>query len=198
MVRPMRSVDVVVRGVCASCNGGWMSASELAFLEAAQPALVGNEIILTPAQQGVVSRWAVKTALMLHMGTMLATSGEPVPPDHATALFQTGDPAPATTVWMARVEADGTLVSWLKPTTFSAAGDAIGYQIAFSVGYALFVVTGWDSATSVGATTFRMNPSMADYFIQVWPTEADSVRWPPPAVLTQSDLDLVWPSRPVS
>lgn len=193
-VRYTNGLDLKVNAVCGTCNSGWMSKLEVDFNRVAGDALTGVPIDLDLDGQTIVARWATKTAFMLHMATAHATSGDQIPIAHFRDLYARGLPAPATSVSMAGVDAAGTLVSWIKPTTFSTAGAPIGYQIAFSVGYALFAVVGWDSPANIGAVSYRTNPAMADYFMDVWPAVPGLVHWPPVRTFTQADLDTVWPS----
>ncbi len=61
-------LDVAVRMVCATCNNGWMSSLETGVRPALEPMILGRlPVLLTPAMQALLARWAFKTALMVDL-----------------------------------------------------------------------------------------------------------------------------------
>jgi hypothetical protein len=189
VVRPMNGLDVVVKDVCASCNGGWMSKLEVGFQHSVSGILTGQgmPITITPAEQDVLALWATKTGYMITTGTAFATGGAVVPPEHLTTLYRSRRPPANTSVLLGAVDAQGTLISWTKPTTFSEGTDWIGYDIPFSVGHALFVVHHWSSPKS-----YRLDAAVAARLLTIWPPTGAPVVWPPLPPFTEAELASIW------
>lgn len=60
---PIHRPTVVVRRVCETCNGGWMSRLERQAKPFIAPMVRGQRTTLEPAEQLVVATWASKTIL---------------------------------------------------------------------------------------------------------------------------------------
>jgi hypothetical protein len=95
-----------VRSVCGDCNGGWMSKLEQDSKPTIGPLLRGSDIVtpIDTAQQSVVARWAVKTA-------MVNETTAPPPPkigsyfytkDECERLRLTSSIPPKTIVWIGK------------------------------------------------------------------------------------------------
>ncbi len=192
VARPMNGLDILVNDVCSSCNGGWMSELEAAFKTSVPGILIGDGMPITiqPAEQGVLALWAAKTAYMITAGTAFATAGADVPTAHLTALYRTGRPPANTTVHLGAVDAQGTLISWTKPTTFSRDGDWVGYDIPFSIGHTLFIVHHWSSPLS-----YRLTPDVEARLLPIWPPTGAPATWPPLPPFTEADLMSIWGTR---
>src|SRR5437660_3222973 len=62
--RPLQP-ELTIRCVCRACNNGWMSQLETRSQHLLQPLLTGERCGLEPAAQGILTRWSVKTAMVL-------------------------------------------------------------------------------------------------------------------------------------
>lgn len=64
--RTARELDLVVKRVCAGCNGGWMARLEEAVKPVLTPMILASppQQLLAPAGQTRLARWAMKTLLM--------------------------------------------------------------------------------------------------------------------------------------
>jgi len=189
VVRPMNGVDVLVNRVCKPCNEGWMQRLEASFATTVPGILTGQGIPITlqPADQEMLGLWATKTGYMLTAGTSFATGGAVVPPAHLATLYRARRPPPNTTVMLGAVDAQGSLISWTKPTTFTDETGFVGYDIPFSVGHALFIVRHWSSSK-----TYLVRPELAARLLTIWPASADSVVWPPLPPFTEAELASIW------
>lgn len=100
-----------VKGVCASCNNGWMSQLENEAKPLLTPAIRGEPLALSVADQRIVATWAAKTALMSELGRLVAPA-EFVSRQEHQHLFLHRVPAPGTYVWMAGCR--GTKSVWIE------------------------------------------------------------------------------------
>jgi hypothetical protein len=170
--RPIRQrgpfpIEQMLAGeVCKACNGGWMSALEVA----AVPILVSSDLSapITPDDQGVLARWFLKTAAVLdssHNYRLML----PAPVRHSAA----GDPHPDVKVFLGQRALDGGKIEFgqqvgvafgFAPTDRQAEFQALmakGYACAIGVNDLLGIVAyappgGW-AVPSVEAA-------------QIWPT----------------------------
>jgi hypothetical protein len=62
------SCSWTAKAVCSSCNSGWMSALESETRPIVAPLLVGEAAIIRAADEPVLFRWAVKTAITVSAG----------------------------------------------------------------------------------------------------------------------------------
>jgi hypothetical protein len=92
------SISWVVRGVCLSCNTGWMSTLE----KEVEPILVklieGPIAIISADQCEVLSRWCFKTTITLGMKKTPGT----IPVEHAQYLHEFQRPPDSTLIWLMR------------------------------------------------------------------------------------------------
>jgi hypothetical protein len=62
--RTWRGSEITVRNVCDPCNHGWMSALESVTKPIVKPLLADLTFSLGTDEQGVLARWALKTAMV--------------------------------------------------------------------------------------------------------------------------------------
>lgn len=163
---PFPIEQMVAGEVCKTCNGGWMSALEVAAL----PILVPSDpsAPITPRDQGVIARWLLKTAAVLNSSQNYRLM-LPAPVRHSAA----GDPHPDVKVFLGRRPLDGGKIEFgqqagvtfgFAPTDRQAelrAFMAKGYACAIGVNDLLGIVAyappgGW-AVPSVEA-------------VRIWPT----------------------------
>ena len=79
-----QGIDITVRAVCATCNGGWMSALEGVAKTTLIPMSEGKYRVLKNDDQQIICLWALKTALMFKC---LEMSYEGFNAQHHSALY---------------------------------------------------------------------------------------------------------------
>jgi hypothetical protein len=77
-------IDLQVKQVCGKCNSGWMNHLEVESRPLLRNFFAGNRVQLTVADQRTVSRWAIKTAMMME----LLTRERKVAPVARTELYE--------------------------------------------------------------------------------------------------------------
>src|SRR5215831_18384770 len=62
---PLTQPRLVVKWLCGSCKNGWMSQLEAQTKPIVESSLDGNRNAIETSAQSTLSRWAVKTAMIL-------------------------------------------------------------------------------------------------------------------------------------
>lgn len=115
---PFPIEQMVAGEVCKACNGGWMSALEVAAL----PILVPSDpsAPITPRDQGLLARWLLKTAAVLNSSQNYRLM-LPAPVRHSAA----GDPHADVKIFLGRRTLDGGKIEFGQQ-----AGVAFGFAPA--------------------------------------------------------------------
>jgi hypothetical protein len=92
-----RDAGKVVKAVCRSCNGGWLSVLETKAKPLLAPAIRGETQTFSVTEQHTIATWATKTALMCELARLVAPADFVSRPQHQH-LFQHRQPAPGTHV----------------------------------------------------------------------------------------------------
>ena len=177
--RPRRfplNLDVKVKKVCESCNGGWMSELENHVIEIISNVLKGHWLSISVEHQELLASWAVKTAIMIqHVGTAPV-----VPIRRRKWLYTHHTPPPDTAVWLARYDGEG-IASALCRTLFIhsnpknlLAPDA--HSVFFSIGCLVFVVVSIYIKNVTVRAEFPI--SVAPHLFKIWPMPKSFIPWP--------------------
>ena len=184
--RPRR---FITRRPCVKCNG-WMGAT---FENDAAPLLKpmmehAQEQTLTPHDQEVIARWAVKTAMMLRL---THRSRPPYPAETYRQLRQSGGKIGADwSVWIGAQTyyRKRAALANLKPTpipsipkTYAPYYDGHTYAVGHLVLQVLYKRGREDRALNNGA-------ELRGVVHRIWPISLSPVTWPPKYVLTADDV----------
>ncbi len=193
LVRSIDKPDVRVGGPCRACNGGWMSRLETAYQGAGGARLLAGDapVLLSTGDLGIVARWVMKTALMLHEALAYQTGRVTVPGVHFEAL-KDGAPPNGTLIYIGGVNAAGRDITLLRPVQLDHAGDAVGYVMAMSIGYLLAIIAAPIVPTAIWSRP--LPPSLLSHFDPVWPLPDAAVSWPRTRDLTVVGFDEAWSS----
>ena len=102
--------DFKIRCVCPECNSGWMSDLEHSSAFLIRPLIKGIPIIITPTSQRLVSRWAMKMAMVVE-GTK-SRSRSKFFDQSARKQFKEQDIFPLDTfIWIGRSVTSGYLTN---------------------------------------------------------------------------------------
>jgi hypothetical protein len=170
--RQHRLAALVEGRVCAACNGGWMSALEVAVRPILSPLMRGSRALvsLNHEERRVLARWAVKTAYNLNWS---ANYPRKVPLDHLREL-RSSDDLPAQVVVLAASHEGESEMYWLQGPTWpvelagtgreeAAAMAARSYKIGLHLGQLILLVAWWPSTKWI----YRILPSLHR---TLWPT----------------------------
>jgi hypothetical protein len=206
--KPQTSIHIVLKdAVCKGCNGKWMSRLERGFVRILGPQLSTPQAVrLDPSHQERLSRWIVKTALLLQLYTAHADLGTGyfVPPSHLRWMANHEAPPPYTQVWLGAIRDPGNRAIFHQSGALAVdPGSPISYFSTFSLGYLLFQVHGVDipSAQDPGTNweSLRLDPPppLDEALTNIWPGQGADAVWPPTRAIEVATLGEVsgWPGR---
>jgi hypothetical protein len=186
--RRVKAPDVVVKHVCEACNSGWMSELE----DQAKPVLVpmmmrDKATYLTPADQRLLSTWAMKTMLMADLFRDRAERG--LPPSLYLRFFEDKcPPKHHAIIWTAAYGGEkfalsskttrGTVQAThsynrhgiLEPGDITMEASLFTVRL-LSVVFQVFVNVGYQ-----GPVTDAHEGTL---FARIWPGSGRALSWPP-------------------
>jgi hypothetical protein len=191
------------KGVCRTCNTGWLADLERRVKEWIAPALVGQSLTLTPVAQRAVAAWAVEKALLLELVMRKWRKPMYAPASNLRWLYAhraDPEPPPGSQVWLAAVDAQlGTtdsLTAWNKVA--QAGEDPVDpefYFVTFSAGYLVVQVAGQDfsepdhlSRSGQPLRTFLRPQKLLSHIRSIWPARDERLQWPPLYQIRRNDL----------
>jgi hypothetical protein len=185
-----RGVDIVTRVVCGDCNGGWMADLEATAMPLLSPMINGGQRSMTPDEQRLVSRWAVKTAIMFLYATQPRFG---VSPQHRACLFE-GKLPPNTGIWLARYRADPPAYnSWIRARVIEMrqpsqpeathAGQSVTLTLGYYVQQVLLTPPQW-----FGQSFTFTTPTALERRVLPIPQEGVA-QWPPAAAVGTDELE---------
>lgn len=177
---PKPTLDIVVRAVCAACNGGWLSDLEVKTRAVLGPAMTGAETLIPASAQETIATWAVKTALLMEVAEASIRGKAYAPPSQFVALHRERRPPPDTHVWLGAVDAKGHDIAWSKAVAIGNGPKPDGYMATVAIGYVVLHVVGWDlPAARVGPIDEPVVPGrFVPMLDQLWPPTSIDVAWP--------------------
>jgi hypothetical protein len=186
--------DAQARAVCGKCNNGWMSDLEAEAMPLIRPMTRG--VISIPLQaesQGLLARWAYKTALMVQYLQPEVL----VPEAIYTRFYRDRKPSDNARVWVARydgkVHPSGyhSYVLDASGTTDAGVlhrGHIVG--VTFHVDQLVFQVFDQDLPGSRGFDFAQDHQIARSTMLSVWPTGLGR-QWPPRNTLDATGLNAV-------
>lgn len=195
------TLSIVFHEVCTRCNQTWMEALESAVRPLLKPLLLGTpadtSVVLGPDDQAILATWAVKTGLLLALSKFRGTNHGWIPADtlqwlylhHALLL-----PSPGCRVWMSGLDTSDIPASVQAACLYDEDGCPAAQIVTFSVGCVLFQVFAprqQDADVAVDTETWLapVGP-FQQALLQIAPADSP-VRWPPSAVCSPADRELV-------
>lgn len=181
--------EIVVRAVCGNCNNGWMAGLEATVKQLVSRMINGERQPLTPHDQTIISRWAVKTAVMFLYATKPPVG---VSPAHRSHLHG-GKVPPNTGVWLARYRAEPPAYnSWIRARQIEMRlrtqpqvthlGQAVTLTLGYYVQHVLLTPAAWFTQD------FRFNaPQELKRCVLQVPADRAAV-WPPPYAVSTQEL----------
>lgn len=176
-----------VKAVCASCNNHWMSDLEDKSKPLLAPAIRGEKLVFSIADQTTIATWAAKTALMSELARLAAPSDFLSRPQHRH-LFHHKEPAPGTHVWLAAYK--GSKMAWFEQHRLELRGSTecdIGLATTMSIGHLVLQV--------IEVPEKIQMISKSGQLPQLWPRPKAPVSFPP--VEPYSDEEMSALSRAV-
>lgn len=179
-------VDVQVHAVCEPCNNGWMSDLEQVVKPLLSPLVRASRTTLTSLQCRVLTRWYIKTALMLELaGDRTQRVAPPELDDWFSSDIQ---PKRHLTLWIGSTkEPVGILSASRSAQTqigMRAAKDA--WLHVMCCGHVVLA----SLVTSLGAKPPILQPPLSNALTQFWPAPL-ILSYPPHAKLSAEQVSLV-------
>jgi hypothetical protein len=168
------NLDMQVKQVCESCNGGWMSDLEAAVMDVIPLIYDGTKKLITQDEQNILANWAVKTAIMIQY-----TGPKPfVPPLRRKWVFEYHTPPPDTCIWIARYDGEGIATAVSRKLIIDSNPKIInrpnGQAVFFSIGSLFFVVI----CLYFKDVRVELPPPVTEYLFQIFPTKTPHIFWP--------------------
>ncbi len=175
--------DFKIKCACATCNNGWMSEIECESQFVVKPLVQGISILLEPKHQELLSRWVIKTAIVME-----GVKPQDVPrffDSRTRKQFMESGTLPAnTSIWIGRT---------LEPGLFSnganfsyrdnETGEAVSASVTTMVLGQLVIQTLSVERPSADANGILQLPMRASNWhlslLQVQPVGKITISWPP-------------------
>ncbi len=205
--KPTNVLQVVLKdAVCLTCNGGWMSLLEKAFVKTLGTQLsTPTPVTIDLSQQERVARWATKVALLLQLYTgTQESSGHYVPPDNLKWLARHSVPPPGTRVWIGALRNPGRELAHYQGSSLTFEWDVpVAYFVTFTLGYLIFQVFGREildpkeGRARRELPTLNPPPMLGGTITELWPGNGDDSVWPTPKPIESAALPQLenWPSQ---
>jgi hypothetical protein len=170
------NLDMQVKQVCESCNGGWMSDLEVAVMEVLPSICDDSKKSITQDEQTTLANWAVKTAIMIQY-----TGQKPfVPLFRRKWVFEHHTPPPDTGIWIARYGGEGIATAVSRKLVIDSNSKLInrsnGQAVFFSIGSLFFVVLCL-YFENVRVRVESPAPIMK-HLSQIFPPKTPNILWP--------------------
>lgn len=186
-MREARALDLRVRAVCRSCNGGWLSDLEGAFSAKMLPAIDGRPVMLDETEQTMVATWAVKTWMLLEMALGFDRGWSVRVPGLFPFLYRERHPPREMSVWVGGLLPGHSTVAWL--TTMLVNDPAVGVITIFTIGNLVFHL--YYPFPPV-RHELAIGPDLKDAFIAIWPHASAALEVPPAARFDIDDLNRIF------
>lgn len=185
--------DPKVNAVCDLCNNGWMALK----LERLAKSTLGPLLrwdaaprTLSPADQVVLSAWAVKTVMAAEY---LAPENVRIPEAHRDLMCESQQPARNSRVWIARHTSSETSARFrCHPLILKIGGARLlggqSYEACLSIYAVVFRVLG-----TTEAVTLPLNAPSG--FAPCWPVSGP-LPWPPSHHLSNAEFDAFFTAMP--
>jgi hypothetical protein len=181
-----KPASLTVKRLCRACNNGWMARCEEHAAPVLRPLLRGAAVMLTPADQAVLARWAVKTAVACDLAT-----GDPAAPAQLRRELATRVEIPSNLVVLV-ARYGGTrhplmAGGWVRSHDVEVGAKRTSLrflQLTVSAGSVVFQVVGHQLPSVVD---FRPVGRKEDFAKVIWPVRGP-LHWPLPVALGDDGL----------
>jgi hypothetical protein len=179
-------VDLKVRGVCANCNSGWMSALENNCRPLLTELLYGRENRLSRGDQRLLCAWAIKTVMVMEF--LGASARTPYFTARERRQFmETLEPPSGTCVFLAGYVGQHAFWGSEHPIVFKDAdGTFSGYSVTMGFGGGVIQTLSYRAAS--GPRWFKVTANFDSASFEIWPRQSESVVWPPEEVFDDEGL----------
>jgi hypothetical protein len=180
-----------IRLVCACCNNGWMSDLEESARPLLEPMINDHSAVhLSEDEQGVIARWAAKTAILL--GNVAKPPYQALP-SRLDSIMRQPDGPPHSWIYLAAMQPGGARVRgqvYINRYTTGVSRVARGTTTIATVGLRGLVIQVLQMDL-VPPVTARPAPStmLDEECIRVWPSSPLLRAWPPSRSLSPTDFD---------
>jgi hypothetical protein len=178
------SLEQTVGMPCRQCNNGWMHALENEVKDFMTPmAFRGDKVLLNPERRLVLSRWAVKTAMVYEFtsgdkDTTYFTAAERL------AFKQTFDFPENLWIWTGRYDGVRPMHAVLRRATNQPAAPII-YSFTFSANFLVLQVFAF--RLSAGNLSSVATATKTERLLDLWPTSGWQ-SWPPNTTIDDDTL----------
>jgi hypothetical protein len=160
--------------VCSLCNNRWLSVLEQDVRPILEPMLLGEERILSRAQQLLLATWAVKTVLMFDAST---GNDAVIPMGYFREFAQLRAPLPSTQVWLGAYLGARPGLAWRQALWIDVPPETLpnAFVTTFTVYRVVFQVAGhFVKAASIRDRRYQF----ASGIHRIWRVGPGSIRWP--------------------
>lgn len=179
-------VDLIVKGVCAECNSGWMSTLENGCKPLLTELLHGREVKLSRDEQRTLCIWVTKTVMvMAFLGS--STRAPYFTADERKQFTFAPAPAKGTVVFLAGYVGRHAFWGTEHPLVFKDdTGEFPGYSA--TMGFGGVVIQTFSHRAAPGNRWFKVAADFDVASIEIWPRQTESVVWPPEEVFDDEGL----------
>lgn len=188
-----RPFTTTVKMVCATCNGGWLSALEGAAKPVLAPLIHGESRRLPYEDQALIAAWTCKTSIvsLLQYSKEDRLDGYGVPPSEYTSLYEQRDrrePLPFSQYWIGSYSGGRGFSIWVTPFVIEVVGAESPPDIPS--GYAMTIALGRLLVQGVRFTEPALQVELTTTwgFLDIWPP-TDTFPWPNVGVADDEVLD---------
>jgi hypothetical protein len=140
-VRATEALAIVLRGVCVTCNRGWLEYLDRNAWPVLEPILLGaapgTVRMIDPADQATLAAWAVKVSLLLCLSKFRGQDNGWIPASTLDWLYRNHRlrmPPPGSRVWMSGLKTSQVPASVQAACLTDAQDDPVAHCGTFSVG----------------------------------------------------------------
>jgi hypothetical protein len=186
-MRETRVLDMTVKAVCATCNQGWLSDLEAKFAAKMLAAIAGKPVQLASDEQEMVAIWATKTWLLLEKALRFDRGWAFRDPGILPFLYRERHLPREMSVSIGGLLPGHDTLAWL--TTMTINDPPVGIMTIYTIGNLVFHMH-YPFPPVVHRLAF--GPLLAQGFIQIWPTQPESISLPPAKLFDIEDMDRIW------
>lgn len=171
--------DSTVKGVCVTCNTGWMSDLEGATKPVLMDLMMGTQRLLSPRDQRTLSKWAVLKSLVFILTTPEAT----LPSWRYRQFFRHGPRSVSVQLFICQMPYFGGTCK-TQAIYHGESSTASSFQAVFRLGYAVLNVLGHP----VRISDPHLAHQRAQFSLTIWPP-GPTIQFPPPMAVTPSQVE---------
>jgi hypothetical protein len=183
--------EQTVNTVCHTCNNTWMSLLEQKNIPSLKPMVDGKPTEIDPGRQRLLREWVVKTAMINDSTKVRNGNLKFYTEQERLAMRESRAIPPLTRIWLGKLDEDWHI--GIHGTDFTITN---GNKLRLGEGSVTTIYMGHFVAQVVtehikpeyAYPDFRgVNPKPRDWdkmLIEIWPTVAKKVPWPPPSAFT--------------